>query len=77
MQLQAFCINMKVLLKMTVTESVPESVFGKVLSLTMSGNEGVYDRFCGAALSSFSLFSVKLPTFTINDTEVDLCRSLL
>ena len=36
-KLEVILLNIKVLLKMAVTESVPESVFGKV--------SGIYEKF--------------------------------
>ena len=47
---------MNVLLKMALTESVPEPVFEKGLGFTMSGNDRVFDGFCGRAFSVLRLW---------------------
>ena len=54
-KLQVFLLNIKVLLQMAMTESVPEFVFGKSLGLTISDNGRVYHGFYGEVFPSLRL----------------------
>ena len=65
---------------MAVREFMQKSAFGKVLNLTMSGNDRVYNRSCGRVFFSLTLwqspFKVKLQAFTNGSVGV-FCQSLL
>ena len=71
---KGFPLNMKVLSKMTVTEFVPESISEGALGLTMSGNDHVFERFCGKVFPSlrlwWSLFKVKVVTENGSDLVI-------